>query len=470
VPEGRERGSYFIGAYMKKVAIIGAGISGVSLAYYLSKHENIAVTLFDNRSEAGGCIKTIQKDGFQVESGPNGVLNSKAHVKELYEEAGLANILQYSSELTKRRYIQMGKKLHLAPMSPISAITTKLLTAGGKIRVLKEPTIPARTDGVEETIAEFTSRRLGSEAADTLIATLVGGIYAGDTTKLSMAAAFPRLYELEQTYGGLVKGMFGKAKARKAAGEPKKKRDKDSYKLISSATGMQGLVQALAEKCKAEFVYNTTVTTITHSGGKYTLAANDKTLGEFDNVALCCNANAIAETTASLDSGLSAEFNKISFSPVFICGMGFKKSDIEQPLDGFGYLVTPSEKSIVLGTLFSSSLFGGRAPKDSSLITVITVGDRNKEAFTHSDEELQTMAYNEVKNVLGIQAQPECAITFRHARAMPQYYVGHLKIKENIEIILEKYDGLYIGGNTFGGVSVADCIATSIALAEKIVK
>jgi oxygen-dependent protoporphyrinogen oxidase len=329
--------------------------------------------------------------------------------------------------------------------------------------------VPKYNGNKEETIAEFTTRRLGKEAADTLIATLVGGIFAGDTNKLSMAAAFPNIYALEAQSGGLIHGAIDKARAakaaRKAAGEPKKKRDKDGYKLMSSATGMQGLVQELANKCKAEFLYNTTVKNVEKTENKYKIDGR-----EFDKVVFCCNSHDIAEITKSLDSDLSAEMAKVEFSPVFICGMGFKKDDIGQPLDGFGYLVTPSEKSIVLGTLFSSSLFAGRAPEGYSLITVITIGDRNRDAFAKSDEELKAEAFSDIKDVLKINTQPECTIAFRHNRAMPQYYIGHLNIKSNVDKILRNHKGIYIGGNTFGGVSIADCIATSSALAEQIVK
>ncbi|MDR0454167.1 MAG: protoporphyrinogen oxidase [Deferribacteraceae bacterium] len=452
------------------IIIIGAGISGISLAYRLSeiKRDNPAigaVTVIDKGHGAGGCIQTVCDNGFQVESGPNGVLYSKKHVRELYMRAGLENVLQISAPVTKRKYIQSGGQLHAVPSGPISALTSKLLSFPGKMRVLKEPFTPPKTDDSDESIAEFTTRRIGAEAADKLIAAVVGGIYAGDSSKISVKSAFPRMYALEHNYGSLIKGMLNKGND----GKRRERADrKHSGMLISSHTGMQGLVTALAEKCAGvNFRYNTSVEKAEKTDKGYKIYTNNGVL-ECDRLAVCCNAYDAAGFLNPLDETLAKMLAKVVYAPIFICGMGFSAGNISHPLDGFGYLAAPDEKSVILGTLFSSSVFSGRAPDGKVLITSITVGDRNRELFALGDTELKEMIFAQVKDILGVKTSPESVTVFRHERSIPQYYIGHSAVVEKADELTGRLRTFYMGGNSCRGISVADCIQTSLNIAEKI--
>ena len=456
---------------MSDIAIIGAGISGVSLAYRLSelKRDNPSIgkiTVIDKASGAGGCIQTVIDNGFHIESGPNGVLYSKKHVRELYTRAGLEKCLQISSALTAKKYIQLGGRLHASPSGPISAFTSKLLSFSGKIRILKEPFIPPKTDSGDESIAAFATRRIGEEAANRLVATIVGGIYAGDSSKISIKSAFPRLASLEHSYGSLLKGAISKAKETKKS-DGKLDRSHRGM-LISSDTGMRGLVTALAKKCaEVEFRYNTSVKEIEKTDNGYKIHTDKDTL-KFDWLAVCCNAYDAAGFLKPLDETLAKMLADVTHAPIFICSMGFNSDDITHPLDGFGYLVAPEEKSIVLGTLFSSSIFSGRAPEGRSLITAIALGDRNRELFALGDEELEKMIFGQIKNTLGLKTAPESVTVFHHERAIPQYYIGHSAVVAKADEITERLRTFYLGGNTCHGISVADCIQTSLNIADKI--
>ena len=453
------------------VIIIGAGISGVSLAYRLTEIKRnspaaVKITVIDKSSCAGGCIKTIRSDGFQAESGPNGVLYSKRHVREFFIRAGLGDMLQISSPLSARKYIQLGGRLHVVPSGPVSALTSKLLSFPGKMRVLKEPFVPPKTDDSDETVAEFAARRIGAEAADKLISTVVGGIYAGDSNKISIKSAFPGMYAMERDYGSLVKGMIKKGGESRKEG---KKRDRRlNNMLISSPSGMHGLVAALAEKCAGvDFCYDTTVENVEKTDKGYRIYTN-KGVMESDQLAVCCSAYDAAGFLKGIDEGFANMLSNVVYAPIFICCMGFNSNDISHPLDGFGYLVAPEERSVIVGTLFSSSIFSGRAPKGKSLITAITVGDCNRELFALSDEELKDMIFGRVKGVIGLKSVPESVIIFRHERSIPQYYVGHSAVVSKADELTNRLGSFFLGGNSCHGISVADCIQTSLNIAAKI--
>ena len=454
---------------MKKVAIIGAGASGASLAWLLSSYnkEDLSVTVFDSKSEAGGCIKSIRQAGYLAESGPNGILASRRQAVELFDKARLTDV-EYSGDLTTRRYIQMDGTLHLAPLGPLSALTTPLLSFGAKIRLLKEPFVKSKPDDKDESVWDFAARRVGNEAADNLVATMVRGIYAGDASKLSIRSAFPKLCALESSYGSIVKGMLKKGKEAKNAGE-KRVRDKNSSKLISSTGGMQGLVKALAENAEGvNFLYDTPVSSIKRDGDFY-LVDTDKGEGRFDAVALCCNAHDAAILVKGFDEELHAAYSKVKFAPVFMSAMGFSRSDIIHKLDGFGYLVMPKDKGMVLGCLFSSTLFENRAPENKALLTTICVGDMNRDYLKYDDKILEEKSFNQIEAVLGLKSSPDIIISSRSERAIPQYYVGHEKIAKVIVDFENHNSGFFSAGNTIGGISVSDCISTSINTAEKII-
>lgn len=449
------------------IAIIGAGISGVSAAYLLSDKSGVNVTIFEKADQPGGCIRSFSKDGYLVESGPNGILNTRKHAIDLFKKADVKGI-QLSSDCTTKRYIQLNHKLHAAPSGPASAVTTGLLSFGGKLRILKEPFSTAKTDDSDESVLSFATRRLGREAAENLIATLIGGIYAGDADKISVKSAFPSLYELEHESGSIIKGMFAKMKQAKNSGNSREKRDKDSSKLVSSNTGMQGLVRSLAQNTKnVNFEYNTKVESINKSENSFVLTVNGDTR-EFDKVIICANAHDASELIKNIDENTEKELNKVVFAPIYMCGMGFERIRVKHPLDGFGFLVAPKDKGMMLGCLFSSSLFDMRAPKDKVLLTAICVGDRNREYFSRTDEELNALVLAQLKKMLDIDGTPETIAGTRSEKAIPQYYIGHEKIVAAVADFEKQNEGIYLAGNTCHGISVADCIKTSIETVERL--
>jgi oxygen-dependent protoporphyrinogen oxidase len=455
------------------VAIVGAGVSGVTLAYLLSEKKkagaDMEVTVYEAETEAGGCIKTISSDGFMLESGPNGILNSREHVRRILESGGLLSQTELSSPLTRRRYLEVGGRLLKAPQGLSEAVSTPILTFRGKLRVLKEPFVPPRKDfSVDETIFDFAERRLGAEAAEKLIATLVGGVFAGDAKKLSISSSFPRLYELEKKHGSLVRGMFARMK-----GGSKSHRPKDAYKLLSTPKGMKGFVEILENAVTGvSFRYQAPVKSIYKNlDGGYTitsLGSGVEVAERYDAVALCCNARAISSIINNIAPELSGEFAKLSFAPVFMCGLGFERDAVTHPLDGFGYLVNYKERDAVVGVLFTSTLFSARAPEGKVMLSVIGVGDGKNDLFLKSDEELIEQIFQDIKKPLGITGAPLAKLSFRTENAIPQYYLGHRELIDKAEEVMREHRGIYIGGNSLYGISVSDCMKRSLDIAESL--
>jgi oxygen-dependent protoporphyrinogen oxidase len=267
--------------------------------------------------------------------------------------------------------------------------------------------------------------------------------------------------------------MFAGMKGEKSGGEPSEKRVKDGYKLISSPKGMKGFVEIFEkETANLSFRYGAPVKSIFKNlDGGYTvtsIGAGVEVAERYDAVALCCNAKAAAPILINIAPELSAELMKIRFCPIFMCGLGFDRSKVSHPLDGFGYLVTYSERTLVLGCLFSSSLFTGRAPEGKVMLSVVSAGDGREEYFSKPDDELTSLILQNIRRPLGITGEPETVLSFRTENAIPQYYVGHKSMVDMAEKVMRDHSGIYIGGNTLYGISVADCIKRSRDIAEKL--
>jgi oxygen-dependent protoporphyrinogen oxidase len=459
---------------------VGAGISGVTLAYLLSEKKkagaDIEVTVFEAEPESGGCIKTISSDGYLLESGPNGILNSREYVRNLLDEGGFASQTELSSAFTKKRYLEINGSLLKAPQGPIEAISTPILSLSGKLRILKEPFIKAKAhDNKDESVFDFAERRLGAEAAERLIATLVGGVFAGDAKKLSMRSAFPRLYELEKEHGSLVRGMFASAKRSRSKRSRSEARIKDRYKLISTPKGMKGLVSIIENAVTGvSFRYNAPIKSVFKNlDGGYTViseGAGSEVAERYDAVALCCNAKAVSAIIKNIAPALSEEFSKVRFAPIFMCGLGFDRAAVTHPLDGFGYLVNYTERDIILGCLFSSTLFKERAPEGKVMLSAIGIGDGKNAYFAKTDEELTELILQNLKKTLAITEPPQKILFFRTENAIPQYYLGHSELVKKADDMMREHKGIYIGGNTLCGISVSDCMKLSGDITENIIK
>jgi len=449
-----------------KIAIIGGGISGVSAAFWLSKrlsecNKDFQIILFEKNSKLGGSIDTVVHGDFTVEAGPNGFLDSKPYTLKLVEDAGVKNKLYKSNDLARKRFIMRYGRLIRLPEKPQQFFKTDLLTLKGKLRVVAEYFIPQKILE-DETVADFARRRLGEEACDYLISPMVSGIFAGDPEKMSLRACFPVIYDLEVNYGGLFKGMLKKRGKKSGPAGP-------GGVLTSYSGGLINLINDIIDKClNVEIRLNSPVDKITKIKEKFEIFSKDYQ-EKFDYIIMTCPSYEASKMTKSLNETLSKEFSNIPYAPAFVIGFGFEEKDVEDELDGFGYLIPAKENRKILGALFTSSIFPERVKSGKKLVRVIMGGDRNRWILDKSDEELLDIAFNEVKDTLKIKNKPVSKIFFRWEKAIPQYYIGHLKTVKNIESLADNIGNFYVGGNILYGVGINDCTKRSYEIVEKFI-
>ncbi len=449
-----------------KIGVIGGGISGLAVGCKLSllkkSGADIDITLIEAGDKLGGTIDTARRDGYVVEAGTNGFLDSKPTTSELFEEMGLSHKLVKSNDKARKRFIQRYGELQRLPEGGPAFLTSKILTMGGKLRLAGEMFVPKRTDGVDETLAEFIKRRLGQEALDYMIAPMVSGIFAGDPAKMSIRSCFPVISDLEKNYGGLIKGLLKKPKKKSGPAGP-------GGVLTSYEGGMGQAILDLEEKAVEnglKVIKSSPVKKITKKDNKYIVEANET--HEFDIVAICAPSYEVAEFTKELDSELSEALSGIEYSPMFVCGAAFKSEDVGDELDGFGYLIPRKEGLEILGTLFTSSMFPMQAPSGTKLLRIMVGGDTNRGIENKSDDELAEICLNDVRKILDIKSEPIMVQNYRYSKAIPQYYVGHSERVAKVEERTKTLGNIYVGGNILYGIGLNDCTKTSKQIVENI--
>src|SRR5579872_5664060 len=340
---------------MTPVAIVGGGITGLTAAFYL-RRQNIPVTLYESSPRTGGMIRTMRRDGFLVEHGPNTILESAPEVAALVSDLELKSWCMYPVAERKARYlVRDGRTLRL-PQSALAAARTPLLSLRAKLGVLGEPFVP-RGILEDEPLSAFVTRRLGSELLDYLIDPFVGGVYAGDPNSLSVTHAFPKLHQLEQIYGSLIKGALLGARARRKRGGV----SKVSAPMLTFDAGLGVLVETLQARLGAAVHLDSVVTGVRQDEPEWTIETSAGASQKHSAVLLCAPAYCVAGIT--IDGGTRqdlAALREIYYPPVARVAVGFRRDQIAHALDGFGVLIPRKERMNTLGILFSSSLFPNR--------------------------------------------------------------------------------------------------------------
>ncbi len=444
-----------------KTCIIGAGISGLALAWQIRRAGGDCM-LLEQSARTGGAMRSYRDGAYLAEEGPNSILlNSRETEDFLYSVPGLKERIVEAQPEANKRFIVRGGKPQPVPMGPISAITTPLWSLVGKLRVLKEPFVKAAPPETEESVADFVRRRLGDELYRYAINPLVGGIYAGDPEKLSLRYGFPKLYALDQEHGGLIRGAISKMRsARKQPGPRFRKR------IISFIDGMGELPEKLAAALKHELRTSVSINSIRKSQDGWTIqwhTPDGEDEAQFDEIILTVPAHRLSGLP--FDSAIREQlkpFSAIEYPPVSVLSLGYKRASITHPLDGFGALVPECEKRKILGVLFPSSLFANRAPEDEALLTVFVGGERQPELATDDTEQLKSSVLPEVEALLGIHGAP----TFVHhkywEKAIPQYKLGYGTQLAQMEAFEKKFPGLRLAGNYRTGISVSYCIEAAL--------
>jgi oxygen-dependent protoporphyrinogen oxidase len=453
-------------AHATDVVVVGAGISGLAVAHAL-RRRGLGVVVLDAAARAGGVIGSERRDGVLFERGPNSTLDTTPLINALLDALGIRGERAEATAVAAVRFIVRDGKLVPLPTSPGAFLSTPAFSVRAKLRLLREPFIAAAPADAEESIADFVRRRLGTEFLDYAIDPFVSGVYAGDPERISVAAAFPRLHALEQTYGSLVKGQIKGARERRQRGETAK----NAAASFSFRDGMQTLTDALAravgavetgvrvERVAREGDGTWTVDG-THGGAPVRRAARA--------VVVAAPAFAAAGLVRTLTPRAAQALEAIDYAPVASIASAYRRSDVAHPLAGFGFLVPKKENRQILGTLFSSSMFDGRAPTDTVLLTTFVGGRRNPACVALPDSELGASVHAELGALVHAHGAPLWTTVTRWPQAIPQYDLGHRARLAPVEQAERDLPGLHFCASYRGGVSVGDCIKSAHAIADAV--
>ena len=451
----------------KKIVVLGAGISGLTSAYFLNK-EGYYVTVLEKKSEVGGSMESVFEKGYLFDRGPNSGLETTPVIGQLIEELGLQDQLCYANREGNKRYILRNNQLHPLPMNPASFFKTKLFSGKAKLRLLAEPLIGRSKDGYYQSIAGFVKRRLGQEFLDYAINPFVAGVYAGNPEELSVKSAFPKLYALEENYGGLIIGTIKSIKERKKRPE----KSKQSAKMFSFIDGMQTLPKRLASSLGEKVITSAEVTGIIKKDSGYSVSYNhDGVIKQItcDVVLSTLPAYVTSEIFKAWDESLTKHLSQIYYPPVLVLYLGYNKSAIKQPLDGFGFLIPSKEKKSFLGAIWSSVIFPNRTEDGKATFTLFIGGARSPELCTVDKEILFKKVLSEFEILMGISEKPVYSSYRYWPKSIPQYNIGYIEHENYFDEFERKNPGIILGGNYRGGISVGDCIKNSNEIVKKIV-
>ena len=451
-----------------KITILGAGISGLATAFWLNK-DGFDLTVLESRNEPGGSMITRREDGFLIDYGPNSGLETTPLIGRIVEEIGLKEEIIYAEKKANKRYILKNDKIHVLPTSPGAFLKTKLFSTKAKLRLLAEPFVVKSKEGYYQSISEFVKRRLGQEFLDYAINPFVAGVFAGDPDHLSVKSAFPKLYRLEELYGGLFKGLVLGAKERKKRAE----QSKQSARMFSFKNGMQSFPKSIAAKLGDKIKYNCNVEKVERSESKFKVLYNQDSKSEeivADIVVSTVPAYQAASIFDDKENKLFDHLNKIYYPPVKMLYLGFRKESVGQELDGFGFLIPEKENKAFLGAIWSSAIFPFRAKDDLAAFTLFIGGARSPEFLDNENEKLVNSVIEEFKKIMNIDNDPIFIKEMLWPKAIPQYSLGYIEHEKYFQKFEMSNPGIFLSGNYRGGISVGDCIKNSELTYKRICK
>ena len=451
-----------------KILIIGGGISGLACAWRLRQLGQPAL-LLERTPRFGGVIDTIEQDGFRFDIGPQSFTNTPA-VSGLIDELGLHNELLIADSRAPR-YILKGGRLVPAPLSPPQLLTTPLLGARTKLRILCEPLRRSRPPDTDESVAAFTRRKFGADLLENLVGPFISGIWAGDPDKLSLASAFPSVRQFEERYGSVIRGQI---KQRREGGK--------RASLCNFRGGLKVLVAALTQKLGDSALSGAEISGIRRSPGAnphsfevaYKRDGTTQSLN-FDAAIVATPAYETARLLSGIEPAFSEVLGRIEYASVAQVSAGYGLEQInywntEHGLEGFGFLVPRSEGLRILGTVWSSALFAERAPRGMASFTSFLGGTTDPEMISYSADQIAAIAVSELSSVLGITASPAAHHLARWQHALPQYNLGHQAVVSDLRKLCERTPGIFLVGNYLGGPSLGSCVEQANEVAQTVAR
>lgn len=467
---------------MKKIVIIGGGITGLATAFYLQEYTrgSVDVTLIESAPNLGGKIATAQANGFVIEGGPDSFLTRKKVMLELCRKLGLEDQLVSSNIAKRTTYVWKRGQLHpmpegmmlMAPTMVLPFLRSRLISWPGKMRMGLEMFVPKRPrDEDDETLASFVRRRLGKEALDTIAAPLMAGIFAADPERLSLQSTFPAFLEMEQKHGSLLRGILQQRRAKKHLAGRSDREAVSSSMFTTLRAGLQQLVDAIVARLNmATILTNRHVLTVARDQEQYRITLSDSSCILADEIVITTPANVTANLVRKIDPVLAMKLRAIRYVSTATISLGFRNSDIKTPLDGSGFVVPDNENRQITACSWSSTKFKHRAPEGYTLIRTF-VGGARAEALAEQDEgSLVDMVRDELRIMMGITAAPVLTKVYRWHKANPQYELGHQARVAEIDKIVAWHPGLHLAGAAYHGAGIPDCIQSAVGVAQSIAR
>ncbi len=456
-----------------RVVVIGGGVAGLATGWLIDQQARqrgiqIALQVLEASAEPGGHTRTDVVDGFTCEWGSNGYLDNEPATLDLIDQLGMGDRVLAADQRAAKRFVYHSGQMHELPTKPGAFLLSDIVSVRDKARMALELAVPAKQDGLDETVYDFGRRRLGEGFADYLLDPMVSGIFAGNTRELSLAAVFPKMVALEQDYGGLFRALFAKGLQRlRGGGATGGGPAGPAGALHTFRDGMGELTTKLAVELGALLRTDAPVVSLGHDGGSFSVHLTGDTL-EADAVVLACPAHAATDIVADLSGPTARALGEIPFAPVSVACQAIAVEQLARPLEGFGVLVPRSEGQRSLGTLCSDRIFTGQAPAGMRLLRTLVGGAHDPSVVQLSEAELLACVDADLDTLFGLRGRPQALRCYRHERAIAQYTVGHLDrvaVTERLEAELPR---LSFTGASYRGVSVNACIKDAFRVADRV--
>jgi protoporphyrinogen/coproporphyrinogen III oxidase len=437
---------------MSTIAVVGAGIAGLTAAHQLSADHDVIV--FEREASAGGKIRSQQLDGYLFEWGPASILSSDEGLGKLASELGLSDALVPMQPSAKNRYIYWAGALHRLPAKPPEAMTFALLTPLGRLRALGELLIPKRSNEQDESVFAFMRRRFGRQVAERIVSPALLGVSGGDAATTSLDAIFPRLRAMEAEGGSILRAMM-------------KGPRKPASTLTFAAGGMQTLTDRLAERLAGRLRLGVAVERIepVEAGWRVIHSAGETTA---DAVIVATSAPAAAGLIEGFDAELAARLHDIPYAPMRVVGVAFRAEDVPVPLDGFGFLAARGQGIRILGALYTSSMVPGHAPAATAYLRIFLGGSTDPKIATLDAAAVRSIVLTDLQKALGISAAPIAYHEIVWPDAIPQYNLGHRSLLASIETLEAKHPRFVLTGNAYRGLGVGDTVRDAHAVAARL--
>lgn len=464
---------------MKRVVIIGGGISGLSTALFLKENaaaagQEIECVLIEKGNRLGGNIVTEKVDGFLIEGGPDCFLSEKPWAAQLCRHLGIGDQIIPTQEENKGTFVLSKGKLHempeglilMVPTRIMPLITTSLFSWLGKLRMGFELFIPAKTDKEDESLGSFVRRRLGKEALDKIAEPLVAGVHAGDPETMSMRASFPKFMEMEEQYGSLIRGML--ERMRKAKEVQRASSGPRPTMFMTLKGGLGTMIEAIVARLDSSSIrLGKSVSGVEERDGKLIIKMEDGEAIDADSVILSTPAHISSSLLKGVDTGLAGTLSSIPYVSTATVSLAFKASEVKLP-KSFGFVIPRVENRRIMAATFTSQKFAGRCSSDYVMVRCFVGGSKNEELVEQNDKEMVDMVREELRDIIGVNAEPFLSRVYRWRKAMPQYTLGHLDRVRSIFERVHEHPGLYLTGSAYNGIGISDSIREGEITVKKV--